>query len=150
MQNTSLIRRLAAMLYDGLLILALLFLSTLPFIAARGGDPVEANENLIYQAVLVLVIYFFFVGFWTRTGRTLGMQSWRLQLETMDGRTADTKAATIRLFAAIVSWLPLGLGFLWSLWDKDGLTWHDRISKTRIIYYPKEEKTNESAKARKR
>ncbi|MGB7436471.1 MAG: hypothetical protein WBW49_13745, partial [Candidatus Acidiferrum sp.] len=22
------------------------------------------------------------------------------------------------------------LGFLWVLWDEDGLTWHDRLSKT--------------------
>lgn len=138
MQNTTLIRRVAAMLYDGLLILALLFLSTLPFIAVRGGEPVEANENLLYQLILILVIYGFFVGFWTRSGRTLGMQSWRLQLETFAGGRPSLGTATLRFFAAILSWLPFGLGFFWQLWDKDKLTWHDRISKTRIVYYPKE------------
>jgi uncharacterized RDD family membrane protein YckC len=139
MQNTTLMRRIAAMLYDGLLILALLFMSTLPFIAAEGGEPVEPSENLLYQAVLAIVIYGFFVGFWTRSGRTLGMQSWRLQLETMDGERASLGAATIRFFAALLSWAPAGLGFLWSLWDKDRLAWHDRISKTRLVYYPKED-----------
>jgi len=139
MQNTTLMRRVAAMLYDGLLILALLFMSTLPFIAAEGGEPVEPSENLLYQAVLAIVIYGFFVGFWTRSGRTLGMQSWRLQLETMDGEKASLGAATIRFFAALLSWAPAGLGFLWSLWDKDRLAWHDRISKTQLVYYPKED-----------
>ena len=139
MQNTTLARRIAAMLYDGLLILALLFMSTLPFIAAQGGEPVEPSENLLYQAVLAIVIYGFFVGFWTRSGRTLGMQSWRLQLETMDGEKASLGAATIRFFAALLSWAPAGLGFLWSLWDKDRLAWHDRISKTHLVYYPKED-----------
>lgn len=139
MQNTHLTRRVAAMLYDGLLILALLFLATLPFIAFRGGEPVEGSENLLYRLVLSLVIYSFFVGFWVRSGRTLGMQSWRLQLETMNGEDVSVKTATIRFFAALVSWVPAGLGFLWSLWDKDSLTWHDRISGTRIVYYPKEE-----------
>ena len=138
MKNTTLIRRIAAMLYDGILILALLFLSTLPFIAARDGEPVEAGENLIYRLILALVIYAFFVGFWTRSGRTLGMQSWRLQLQAADGNPPTIAAASVRFFAAILSWLPCGLGFLWQLWDKDGLTWHDRISKTRIVYYPKE------------
>ncbi|MCJ7590752.1 MAG: RDD family protein [Woeseiaceae bacterium] len=137
MQNTGLIRRAAAMLYDGLLILALLFLATLPFIAVRGGEPVEPTGNLGYRIVLGLVIYGFFVGFWTRSGRTLGMQSWRLQLETPAGGHPAFTTATLRFFAAIVSWLPCGLGFLWQLWDKDKLTWHDRISKTRIVYYPK-------------
>lgn len=139
MQNTTLMRRIAAMLYDGLLILALLFMSTLPFIAAQGGEPVEPSENVLYQSVLAIVIYGFFVGFWTRSGRTLGMQSWRLQLETMDGERASLGAATIRFFSALLSWAPAGLGFLWSLWDKDRLAWHDRISKTQLVYYPKED-----------
>ena len=138
-QNTGLLRRIGAMVYDGLLILALLFLSTLPFIALRGGEPVQPGENLLYRVILAVVIYGFFTGFWTRSGRTLGMQSWRLQLETIQGGRPTMGAATIRFFAAILSWAPAGLGFLWQLWDKDQLTWHDRISKTRIVYYPKEE-----------
>ena len=40
-RNASLPRRLGAMLYDGLLVLAVLFLATLLFLALRGGDPVE-------------------------------------------------------------------------------------------------------------
>lgn len=138
MQPTGLLRRIAAMLYDLLLITALLFLATLPFIAVRGGEPVEIGDNYIYRFVLIAVIYAFFVGFWTRSGRTLGMQSWRLQLQTMDGGKANLAQATIRFFAATLSWAPAGLGFLWQLWDKDKLTWHDRLSGTRIMYYPKE------------
>ena len=139
MKNTTLLRRIGAMLYDGLLILALMFLTTLPFIAARSGEPVETSDNLLYQVILAVVVFGFFVGFWTRSGRTLGMQSWRLQLVGSDGDRPGFGAATIRFFAALLSWLPLGLGFLWQLWDSDQLTWHDRISKTRIVYYPKDE-----------
>jgi uncharacterized RDD family membrane protein YckC len=67
------------------------------------------------------------------------MQSWRLQLETTAGGAIIFTSANIRFFAAMVSWLPAGLGFLWSLWDKDRLTWHDRLSRTHIVYYPKED-----------
>ncbi len=137
MKNTGLPRRFAAMLYDALLVGALLFLVTVPFIAARGGEPVEIGDNSIYRVVLVLVFYVFFVGFWTRSGRTLGMQSWGLQLETMDGARPTLATASVRFFAAILSWLPCGLGFFWQLWDKDKLTWHDRISGTRLAHYPK-------------
>ncbi len=138
MQNATLPRRLAAMLYDTLLVVALLFLATIPFIAIRGGEPVESGENLAYRLTLLLVVFVFFVGFWSRTGRTLGMQSWGLQLETEDGRVPSVGVASLRFFAALVSLLPLGLGFLWMLWDVQRMTWHDRLSRTRVVYYPKD------------
>ncbi len=141
-QNSSLLRRLAAILYDALLVIALLFLATIPFIAVRGGEPVETSENLLYRLVLVGVVFAFFVGFWSRSGRTLGMQSWGLQLETPDGQLPSAAVASLRFFAALLSWLPIGLGFLWQLWDKDALTWHDRISNTRLVYYPKDKKSD--------
>ena len=136
-QAASLLRRIGAMLYDALLLLALLFLTTIPFIAMRGGEPVEAGNNLPYQVTLAVVVFAFFVSFWSRSGRTLGMQSWGLRAETESGQIPSVGQASIRFFAAILSWLPLGLGFLWQLWDKDKLTWHDRISKTRLMHYPK-------------
>ncbi len=137
MQNSGLTRRLAAILYDSLLVTALLFLVTLPFVAARGGEPVEPGENGIYQLSLVAVVYVFFVGYWTTRGRTLGMQSWGLQVETADGSPPSLGQASVRFVVAIASWLALGLGFLWQLWDRDRLTWHDRASGTRLVHYPK-------------
>ena len=134
--NASLPRRLGAMLYDGLLVLALLFMATLPFVAVRGGEPVEPS-NLTYQLTMLAVIYAFFVFFWTRGGQTLGLRSWRMRLETPDGGVPSFAAASIRFVMAIVSLLPLGLGFLWQLWDRDKLSWHDRVSGTRLVHYPK-------------
>lgn len=96
MQNTGLLRRIAAILYDSLLVGALFFLATVPFIAVRGGEPVETSENLLYRVVLFVVVFVFFVGFWSRSGRTLGMQSWGLQLETVDGRIPSVAAASLR------------------------------------------------------
>lgn len=138
-RNVGLLRRTAAMLYDLLLVTALLFLATIPFVAARGGQPVEIGENLVYRLVMALVVYAFFVGFWSRSGRTLGMQSWRLQLEDGNGNVPSFRRASLRFAASLLSWLPLGLGFIWQLWDPQRLTWHDRISNTRVVYYPKEE-----------
>ncbi len=135
--NTSLLRRCGAMLYDGLLIFATLMLATIPFIAARGGDIVEPTENTAYQVTMLLVIYAFFVFFWTYGGQTLGMRAWRLRVETWDGQIPTFSRATLRFVLAIVSLVPFGLGFFWQLWDKDRLTLHERYSGTRMVYYPK-------------
>lgn len=136
MQNSGLLRRLGAILYDTLLVAAVLFLVTIPFIAMRRGEAVEPSDFL-YQLSLLVVTFVFFVGFWTSKGRTLGMQSWGLQLEAVDRRRATVGQATIRFFAAILSWSVFGLGFLWQLWDRERLTWHDRLSGTRLVYYPR-------------
>ena len=136
MSNVNLKRRFMSIIYDSLLILSIMIIGTLPFIAIRYGEAVESNSNY-YQFTLFIIIYFFLVGFWSISGRTLGMQSWGLRLETFDGYRPNIIQCSIRFFAAIVSWLPFGLGFWWQLFDKQNLTWHDRISKTKIFYYPR-------------
>jgi uncharacterized RDD family membrane protein YckC len=140
MQNTGFLRRFAAILYDSLLLFAVLMLISTPFVMVRGGEAVPPLSDLFFRLTLAFAIYIFFVGFWTRAGRTLGMQSWGLQLQGPDDNKPTLAAANVRFFAALLSWAPAGLGFLWQLWDKDRLTWHDRISGTRIVYYPKEKK----------
>ena len=129
------------MLYDGLLVFALLMMVVTVFVAARGGEAVPPLTDPIFRLTLAITIYLFFVGFWTRSGSTLGMLAWGLRVETMDGHTPSWGAASLRFFAAVVSLLLVGLGFLWQLLDKDRLTWHDRISKTRVAYYPRKKKS---------
>ena len=136
--NAGLLRRLGAILYDSLLVIALLMLATLPFIAVRGGDIVEPDDNLVYQVCMMLVIFAFFTFFWSYGGQTLGMRAWRMRLETKDGGVPSFAVATLRFGIAVVSLLAVGLGFLWQLWDKEELTWHDRFSGPRLLYYPKD------------
>ncbi|MDH4047876.1 MAG: RDD family protein [Gammaproteobacteria bacterium] len=136
MQNAGLGRRLGAALYDGLLVFALMSLATLPFIAVRGAQPVEAGA-LGYRITMLAIAWLFFAIYWSRYGRTLGSQAWRMRVETADGKRPTFGRASVRFLAAILSWLPFGLGFWWQLWDGDRLTWHDRLSGTRLRYYPK-------------
>jgi uncharacterized RDD family membrane protein YckC len=137
-RNASLLRRLAAILYDWLLLFAVLMLATLPFVAMRGGDIVETDSNTLYQYWLLFIIYVFFAFFWWKGGQTLGARTWRMRVETMDGKSPSFAQASLRFVAAILSTLPAGLGFLWQLWDPDRLTWHDRASRTQLMYYPKD------------
>jgi len=136
-QPAGLLRRLGAILYDVLLLFALLMLATVPFVAVRQGEMVEPADNTIYQLTLLAVIFAYFTGYWTWRGRTLGMQSWGLQLETPAHQKASPGRCVLRFFAALIAWAPAGLGFLWQLWDRDKLAWHDRLSRTRLMHYPK-------------
>jgi len=113
-----------------------MFLGTIPFIALRYGEAVE-EKSFDYQLTLFLIIFLFLVGFWSISGRTLGMQSWGLKIETFDGLKPNILQCSIRFFSAILSWLPLGLGFWWQVIDRNNLTWHDHISKTRLRYRPR-------------
>ena len=136
-QPASLSRRAAAMLYDTILLFALLMLATIPFVALRGGEMVEPSRNTVYRIALAAVIFTYFVAYWSWKGRTLGMQSWGLQLQARDGRVPGVATASLRFFAALLSLAVLGLGFLWQLWDREHLTWHDRWSNTRLMHYPR-------------
>lgn len=62
MTNASLVRRIGAIVYDSMLLLALMFFATLPFVAMRGGEPVTSG-NTVHQLTLLLVAYAFYVGF---------------------------------------------------------------------------------------
>lgn len=124
-------RRLAAMLYDGLLLLALMAVATtlitLPFGMPAGG------WLIVYQLFLFEIIpLLFFTGFWVRGGQTLGMRAWKLKLVRADGNPVLWKDAIKRYFAALLSCLALGLGFVWIFVNPERLAWHDRLSNTRL------------------
>jgi uncharacterized RDD family membrane protein YckC len=137
----GLFRRLAAGIYDALLVAALWMLTTLCVLAFRGGEPISPG-NLLYQLSLVATTVVFFVGFWMHGGQTLGMRAWRLRVEQHSGEVIDLKTGLIRFVAGILSIIPLGLGLLWLIVDPQRLAWHDRISKTRMVLMPKPRKQN--------
>lgn len=140
-QAAGLLRRLGAMLYDGLLLLALLMIATGLFLLLTGGEAISPRDDpaleFAYRAVLSLLTVAFFGIFWTRSGQTLGMASWRVRIEREDGARLTWTDTLRRLAAALLSWLPLGLGFLWVVVDPQRRAWHDRLSRTRVVLVPK-------------
>ncbi len=132
----GLMRRIAALGYDILLVGAILMLVTLIIVALRGGQPV-APGNLLYQLGLIGATGGFFVGFWVRGGQTLGMRAWRLRVQRNSGSALTWKTGLIRFAAGTLSVATCGLGFIWLLVDPQHLTWHDRIAGTRVVVLPK-------------
>jgi uncharacterized RDD family membrane protein YckC len=135
------LRRFGAMLYDTLLILALLFVVTAMFLPFTRGEAITPRESgaleHVYQAMLLLAIVLFFCVFWRRKGQTVGMLAWRLRVERSDGAVLTWRDALLRLAGACVSFAALGLGYFWIWIDRDRLAWHDRWSGTRVVVVPK-------------
>jgi len=129
-------RRIAALLYDSLIIVAILILATL-FILPFSPHHV-VNPGNIYYRFYLLVCWFGFVGwFWTHGGQTLGMLAWRLRcVKAINGATISWKAALLRFVSAFVSYACFGLGMVWMLFDKQHRTWQDIISATQIVRCP--------------
>jgi len=66
------------------------------------------------------------------TGSTPGLRALRLRLVRFDGSPASRRVRRWRVLASFLSAFSLGLGYLWSMLDEDGLCWHDRITRTHI------------------
>lgn len=125
-------RRIAAMFYDSLLLFGVLFTATFILLPFTRGQPIGPN-HAVYTFYLLLVSYAYFGWFWTHGGQTLGMRAWRVTLVADPPRTLDWRRCLVRFAAALVSWAPAGIGFVWALWDKEKLAWHDRLSGTRLV-----------------
>ena len=126
------LRRLGAVLYDALLLFAILMLVSYPYVWLTGSGKPDFLVRTAYQVYLLVVSFLFYGGFWVRGGQTLGLRSWQLRLVRMDGGPISWIDAFKRFAGAILSWLPFGLGFFWVIFDKDKLAWHDRLSGTRL------------------
>ena len=136
-QSAGLFRRLAAILYDSLLIIAMWLITTLLLVAFINEG--AALQGPLFQFGLYFEACLFYSYFWRLRGQTLGMQVWKIKLVSPSLQTLSWQECFARLFFALVSVSMLGLGFIWMLFDPDRLTWHDRASGTRVVLLRKED-----------
>lgn len=138
---SGLARRLAAILYDGLLLAALWFAATALLLAVSGGHLADPDRSLwlltFLRASLFLVTLLFFVWFWVHGGQTLGMRAWRLKLVNASGGPVSWNQAVWRFAVAIPSVGLFGIGLIWVLIDRERCAVHDRLSGTRLILLAK-------------
>jgi uncharacterized RDD family membrane protein YckC len=141
----GLARRLGAMIYDSFLVAAIWILITgLHLVLMRHGlgVPLErigagTAQVLSLRLALLLGAFAFFAFFWTRGGMTLGMQAWRLRVQTPDGYSITLAQAAVRFLAACLSIAAFGLGYVWILIDRERRSWSDIASGTRVVVLPK-------------
>jgi len=131
-------RRLAALLYDALLLagLMLIFTTALVMLLTRAAILPETAGlwAYVYRAALIAIIIGYYVLNWTRSGQTLGMRAWHLRAVDEQGKRMSARAACLRFLYGAIAWAPAGLGVLWLYLDPQHLALHDRWSRTRVIH----------------
>lgn len=156
LRPAPLLRRLAAMLYDGLLCIGLVFVVTgiytgLHQLLIHSGllgfdryarmleENTAINHDPVLTLFLVLSLWGFFGFFWRRRGQTLGMQAWKIRVQNEDGSPITWLQAFMRVLVGLLSWLTLGLGYLWQLTNSARKSWTDLASDSVTVFVdPKE------------
>jgi uncharacterized RDD family membrane protein YckC len=147
-------RRLAAFVYESVLLFGVVFVAGLVFSVATQQRNGLTHHNQM-SAWIALVVGVYFVGLWHASGQTLPMKTWRLRIVGPGDTPPSLGRATIRYLAAWLWFLPpLALhplfGFtlphtliatvvwfvLWAASARVGRTRqfpHDRIAGTRVV-----------------
>ena len=127
--------RVGASIIDGLI----QFMATAPLLVAiYGWDYFLNNDSFISgPADFLISIVFPFVAivvFWLHKQATPGKMAVSAHVvDARTGKTISTGQAIGRYLAYIVSFLPMGLGFLWVAFDPRKQGWHDKLAGTVVI-----------------
>ncbi len=124
-----LLRRIAAFLYDCLLLIALFFVITALAIAFNDG---RAIQHPAFYLGLMLVAFAFFDGFWRHGGQTLGMRAWRLRVEGLHDEKVTLKQSAIRFISGTFLF---GFTLIFALFSPTKMALHDNLSKTKIVMH---------------
>jgi len=136
MQNNSsyqayLFRRVAAFIYDCLLLVAVFFVLTAVAIGFNQGN---AIENHGFKLLLYVVGFVFFSWFWRHGGQTLGMQAWRIKVISTNEQQITYWRCLKRYFCATFLF---GITLIFALFRDSGEALHDSFSSTKIVYISK-------------
>lgn len=126
----------ACLIYEALTVIALSLTFSALFLWLA-GDATHGFKRGLLQLFLWVAIGVYYMRCWLKSGQTLAMQAWRLKLVGRDAGLLTFRMALMRYVLVTISLMSVGIGFLWSLFDRDRLFLHDRLLKNRIITLPK-------------
>ena len=130
-------RRFAALIYDSLLLAALLLAYTAVMVAIRGSAITAGGSSswwLLYRGGELAIVAVYYVANWLLSGATLGMRAWHLRLVSDTGKRVKPLTALWRCVCGFLAWSPAALGVRWLYADPDRLALQDRLSGTRVVH----------------
>jgi uncharacterized RDD family membrane protein YckC len=127
-KTPGILRRLAAMVYEALLLFAVAFFAAaLFFFASGGGDATSGALRLALQLFIAVVFAAYFLYCWLRGGQTLAMKAWGIRM----AQVTPARAVLRLVLAAIL--LPSAISLIWVFFDRDRQFLHDRLAGTRLV-----------------
>ena len=117
----------------------LLMVASLIYVASTGipeddqFTDAQAEQAAIIWWALFIPTWLAMTWFFNAKGWTLGKRAVGLRIVDERGRAPGVGRGMGRTVGAWVSWIPLGLGFLWASWDERGQTWHDKMAGTYVV-----------------
>jgi uncharacterized RDD family membrane protein YckC len=117
-------RRLLALVYDVLIVVALVMVVGLLCQLVTGGRLIQVGAHTVipawYRPLQGLVVAAYFISSWLRGGQTVGMRPWHIRLCRPDGSTPTLQQAVLRLLVASAPMLLLllapSIGLHATLW----------------------------------
>jgi len=129
--------RLIASLLDALWMLPLSWALVLLGAALRGEQPGERYPTLAAEVLLNIIFGLIVLLCWASRQATPGKRALRLRIvDARTGADAPLGNLVLRYVGYLISALPLGLGYLWMLWDARRQTWHDKLGTTLVVRDP--------------
>jgi uncharacterized RDD family membrane protein YckC len=144
-RSAPLWRRFAALGYDSLILMALsmgygaLITSVKVALGTQGQDYQPMLKSPLYFLGWLVVLVGFFLYSWCRSGQTIGMRAWRIRVIPNDSahKALSLKQGLARCLLGTFSMLALGAGYWYGLFNREGNTWHDVKTQSRVILIPK-------------
>ncbi len=121
LESASLRRRLAAFIYEGVLLFGVLMIAGYLFAGLTQQRHALSGRTHL-QAFLFLVLGIYFVWFWSRGGQTVAMKTWRIRLVTHDGQAVSQPRALARYLLAWMWFLPALAVSAWVRSNHAGMT----------------------------
>ncbi|WP_321470167.1 RDD family protein [uncultured Paludibaculum sp.] len=138
-----LVLRGMATLFDCGLVLGMVGLFLLTVRLSLGSIPTGIPFYFCYGFATILIAGVYKLLFCMFGQVTLGLQGAHLQIVSFDGHRPTSSQRFVRMFSGWISLASVGMGVLWSVADRDSLTWHDHISQTFLTHYDPEEDDEE-------
>lgn len=153
----GLARRLAAFVYEGVLLFGVTMISAYLFSSlTQQRHALQGKTGL--QAFLFVILAIYFTWFWSRGGQTVAMKAWHIRLVMADGSAVPQSRALLRYLLCWLWFVPaLATAYLAGLHGSGSITaivfvgvaayaglarlrpdrqfWHDAVCGTRLIHW---------------